>query len=291
MEKSIAITYLTCTYNRQSELKGLYRSLLNQTINNFVWMIIDDGSRDDTEQIVNQWINEKTIPIKYYKIKNGGKHRAINYAIPKLSTELVMVIDSDDWLVNDCSKIITNYWKKYKGKNKVAQMTFERGITIEKPLVKINQMTIAPRYDYIEKYWKYGDYNDVFMVSALKNFRLPEFRGEKFISEQPLYYYFSSKYNTLFVDKIIAVGDYRIDGLTRNIRKLQINNYQGTLYTLNLEVTRRTPFLSRLKHMVLYDYIAIKSKKKLSSAINESNNLLLCLFCLPISYLVVKANI
>lgn len=281
------ITYLTATYNRESNLPCLYTSLKSQSVQNFKWLIIDDGSTDGTEKMVQQWVKVAPFKIKYYKIRNNGKHRALNFGIPLVDTELVMVIDSDDWLVKDCSKIISDTWSKYSKVNGVRQLTFERGTNEKKPMVKIPDEVVAPRFDYIEKHKLFGDYNDVFQSKALQEFRLPEFKGEKFISEGPLYYKFSSRYMTVFIPKIVAVGDYQEGGLTDNIRKLQIKNFRGTLYQLELEMSPRSSFFGRLKHATLFNYVSLLSEANYWEEYKSSKHSKLLLLCLPISLVFV----
>jgi hypothetical protein len=72
------ITIFTPTYNRAYSLPRLYESLKKQTYNNFEWMLINDGSTDNTDEIIKSWLNDNIITINYIKQENGGKHRAIN---------------------------------------------------------------------------------------------------------------------------------------------------------------------------------------------------------------------
>ena len=70
------ITVFTPTYNRCDTLKRLYKSLLNQNCKDFCWLIVDDGSADDTQKLVSKWIDENKISIRYYRQENqGGKIR------------------------------------------------------------------------------------------------------------------------------------------------------------------------------------------------------------------------
>lgn len=75
-------TVFTPTYNRGYTLSRLYESLKSQGTTDFEWMIVDDGSTDNTYQLVEKWIQEeKNFSIRYLKKENGGKPRAINYGI------------------------------------------------------------------------------------------------------------------------------------------------------------------------------------------------------------------
>lgn len=98
------ITIVTPTYNRKDHLTKLYESLLKQSEFKFNWLIVDDGSNDLTENIVHGFTTDK-FDIKYHYKSNGGKHTAINYALPKISTPLMMIVDSDDILDGPYSSI------------------------------------------------------------------------------------------------------------------------------------------------------------------------------------------
>ena len=101
------LTVFTPTYNRSSLLSRAYRSLLDQQEQNFNWLIIDDGSSDDTETVVRQWIEEKRIPILYVKKPNGGKYTAMLEAKKYITGEWVLMLDSDDELTRDATQVIT----------------------------------------------------------------------------------------------------------------------------------------------------------------------------------------
>ena len=92
------VTILTPTYNRGYIIKKAYESLLNQTDKDFEWLVIDDGSSDNTEDIFKKIVSEKAINVRYYKKKNCGKHTAINYGVSKAKGSYILILDSDDYL-------------------------------------------------------------------------------------------------------------------------------------------------------------------------------------------------
>lgn len=109
------ITIATATYNRQSELIRLYKSILDiakTTDENikFEWLIIDDGSNDNTAQTVSEWCTENLIPLRYYKQPNQGKHVAINNATELANGEMFLTIDSDDELLPNAINIFHKTW-------------------------------------------------------------------------------------------------------------------------------------------------------------------------------------
>ena len=104
------LTIFTPTYNRAYILPNLYESLVNQTSKDFEWVIVDDGSTDETESIVKKWIAESRICIKYIKQENQGKHIAINTGTEHADGELFFIVDSDDSLKNHAVSTISEFW-------------------------------------------------------------------------------------------------------------------------------------------------------------------------------------
>ena len=91
-----ALTVATPTFNRAHTLPGVYESLCAQTDKNFIWLVIDDGSTDNTAQLVEGWKNENIIEIEYVAKENGGKASALNLGIGMLETPYAVCLDSDD---------------------------------------------------------------------------------------------------------------------------------------------------------------------------------------------------
>ncbi len=112
--KNVPLTVFTPAYNRADLLPRCYESMQSQTNKSFVWMIIDDGSVDNTRELCQGWIDtEKAFEIQYYYKENGGLHTAYNEAIAHIETELCMCIDSDDFMPPDAVEKVLNHWFKY----------------------------------------------------------------------------------------------------------------------------------------------------------------------------------
>ena len=125
------ISIITATYNRAHTLPKLYESIIKNSKydKNLEWIIIDDGSSDKTEELVNKWIKERKIDIKFFKQKNSGKMSAINNYIDKVSKELLIEVDSDDYLTGDAfDKILSNY-QKIKNDEKCYGLLFKKKFT------------------------------------------------------------------------------------------------------------------------------------------------------------------
>ena len=90
------LTVFTPAYNRAHTLPRTYESLQKQSCKDFVWLIVDDGSKDQTAKLVKEWQQqEKTFEIRYIYKENGGMHTAHNVAYENIDTELNVCIDSD----------------------------------------------------------------------------------------------------------------------------------------------------------------------------------------------------
>jgi glycosyltransferase involved in cell wall biosynthesis len=106
------ITVVTATYNREKYIRRVYNSLKAQTYKKFEWIVIDDGSEDNTGKLVEHWKQESEFPIQYYYQVNQGKHIAVNKAIELADGEYYTVIDSDDEIRKDSFEILINEWNK-----------------------------------------------------------------------------------------------------------------------------------------------------------------------------------
>ena len=219
------LTILTPTYNRSYILGRLYESLVNQTDKDFEWMIIDDGSNDDTEILVNEYIKSNEINVRYIKQANGGKHRALNTGIRAIDSELTFIVDSDDYLLPNAVEEIFKLHKVYMDDNSVCGYSFLRCF----PDLSINGQQF-PESPYISDYVSCrlndgvkGDKAEVYKTSILAQYPFLEIPGEKFLFEDYVWIQMAAKYKTIHVNIPIYVGDYLDDGLTKNINKTKLN--------------------------------------------------------------------
>ena len=113
------ITLFTPTYNRVHLLSRLYNSILMQDVIDVEWLIVDDGSIDDTEALIENFQKESIINISYYKKSNGGKHTAINFGLQNAKGELFFIIDSDDVLAENALKNIKIHYQSIKNNNNI----------------------------------------------------------------------------------------------------------------------------------------------------------------------------
>ena len=120
------ITVLTPTYNRGGSIQKLYTSLDNQSIKDFEWLIVDDGSLDDTAQVVRKVQKSADFRIRYIYKENGGKHTALNEGIKNIESDLTFIVDSDDWLKPNAIETVLRYYGKFWDRNGLCGYSFLR---------------------------------------------------------------------------------------------------------------------------------------------------------------------
>lgn len=235
MSKELSkLTIFTPTYNRENLLPKLYDSLLNQTNKNFVWLIVDDGSTDNTEEVVNKWINEKKIVIEYHKKKNGGKNTAIDFAHQHCETKYIGCVDSDDYLTNDAVDVLYNHFEKTDKNEKCIGLVGRRCKNNGEPF-NSNWCTENLFLKFKELSTKYHYNEDTFLIfktELIKKYIFPKIEGEKFITESVLYNQFMFDFDLYAFNELIYVAEYMEDGYTKQGLSLFFKNPEGYLYSL-----------------------------------------------------------
>lgn len=242
------ITVFTPTYNRANLLPRLYESLICQTNKNFEWLIVDDGSEDGTYNLISELSKENKISIRYYKQKNTGKHIAINQGLNKARGEYFFIVDSDDFLPNDSTDKIENWFKK-ENRN-IA------GVVGRKCLSNRNKIgNTFPSYkfysDHITKTYLNnikGDLAEVFRTEVMRDHKFPIFKNEKYCAEGIIWNRIAKKYNSVFIDECIYIAEYQYGGLSSNSLRLRHSSpsYANLFYSELLE-NKILPFKIRIR--------------------------------------------
>ena len=252
------ISILTPTYNRGKLLLPLYESLKNLTFEDFEWLIVDDGSEDDTEQYALSWIahniQNAEFPIRYIKKSNGGKHTAINRGVREANGELILILDSDDTLPADSLATIAHYYEQCKGYKDCAGvcglMAHHDGQLIGTGFPKEPMYESALQFRYAEEGNVTGDLLEVYKTSVMREFPFPEIENEKFCPESLVWNRIANKYKLFCFNKVIYYRDYLEGGLTSKIVRIRMNS----------------PIASTMTYAEMLDY-NISLKWKIRSAI------------------------
>lgn len=285
MEK--LLTILTPTHNRGKYLGDIFKVLQQQTNQNFEWMIVDDGSTDNTKEIVESFIESNKLRIRYFYKENGGKHTAVNYGLKYISTKLTVILDSDDTFTNDAVEVIEKIYSENKNEKNICGFTFLRqrknGELFGKAFPR------EGRYNFSE--WRLskisaGERCNVFYSEIMKQYPFSEYEGEKYIGESTMMIKMSYKYDMIGKNIVIGISDYLEGGLTDSNRRLRLHSLLGSIEYCNLCMMPGIYWRRRLKSALLYDTYGFLKNIGPGKLINDSNAPLLTTIFYPISIII-----
>ena len=278
------ITVLTPTFNRGGGLQSLWDSLQKQTVKDFEWLVVDDGSTDDTKNLITQLQEKSDFPIRYIYKNNGGKHTALNVGIQTICSELTFIVDSDDCVTDDAVEAILKIHPKYRSQNNICGYAFLRAF----PDGKVN----GKKFDVDEEIGSYidvrvngddtgADKAEVFKTHCLKEFPFPEYPNEKFLGEDLVWVRMARKYEMVHINKAIYVGNYLEDGLTNNRRKHNIASPVGCMHRAEefMESDLKTRY--RIKGGLQYIVYGRFAGVKVVDLIRKSRHKVLATVCTP----------
>ena len=265
-------------------LQSLWDSLQKQTVKDFEWLVVDDGSTDGTKDLITQLQEKSDFPIRYIYKNNGGKHTALNVGIQTICSELTFIVDSDDCVTDDAVESILKIHKKYRSQNNICGYAFLRAF----PDGKVN----GKKFDVNEKIGSYidvrvngddtgADKAEVFKTHCLKEFPFPEYPNEKFLGEDLVWVRMARKYEMVHINKAIYVGNYLEDGLTNNRRKHNIASPIGCMHRAEefMESDLKTRY--RIKGGLQYIVYGRFAGVKVVDLIRKSRHKVLATVCTP----------
>jgi len=268
------VTIFTPTYNRGSLLGKLYESLKKQSCKEFEWIIVDDGSTDDTEQVVNTFINEGEIDITYQRQSNGGKHVAINTGVSLANGRYFFIVDSDDCLPSNSIEIIYKWLRTIDNDDSFAGVGGLKSFPNKLIGTTFDGEFVDCKSTERNKYNITGDKAEIFKLAILKKYPFPRFDGEKFITESVVWNKISlDGYKIRWFNEVIYYGEYLDGGLTKT-RGNFYKNYQGYIESIKVNLQcKELPLKERLKSYVVCCVYAKKKKygyKKLAKQLGTS---------------------
>ena len=247
------LTIFTPTYNREKLLERAYQSLLAQTSQDFVWLIVDDGSVDNTKTLVEQWQNDNQIAINYIFQENGGKMRAHNTGVRNCETELFLCLDSDDYLVKTAVEDVLQCFFENKSTS-IAGIVAHKGESDDKVL--FNQVFPDIKKSTLRALYRGGFSGEttlIFKTEILKKYLFPEILGEKYVPEDYIYDKIDEDYKLIILPKILTICELVEEGYTNQAAKLRKDNPTG--WYLYYEQRARLESFSLLKIKYISHYI------------------------------------
>ena len=225
----IRLTVFTPAYNRAHTLPRTYESLCNQKCKDFCWLIIDDGSTDDTEQLVKGWMEKDNgFEIQYIYKENGGMHTAHNTAYENITTELNVCVDSDDCMAEDGVAKILKKWDEVKDSGYAGIIGLDadmNGKIIGKSFPKSMKETTLMGYYAMGGA---GDKKLVYRTDIIKKYPpYPVFEGEKYVALAYKYRLIDQDYKLAVLPQILCNVEYQEDGSSGTMWKQYLKNPKG----------------------------------------------------------------
>ena len=289
MKKNTTLTVFTPTFNRSNLLKHAYESLQRQTCKDFNWLIIDDGSTDNTKEIVDNWILENNFfDIRYVYKENGGLHKTYNKAIELMETELCVCIDSDDFMPDNGVEIIISTWHKRTIDN-VAGIVGLDYLLDNTPIGgKLPNIDKCHIYDLGFKYHHQGDKKIVMRVDLLKKvYPQPTYNNEKNFNPMYMISKIDLEYEWLIINENLCYVDYQENGMGNGIFK-QFLNSPNSFAAIRIE---KFKIPNPPKGYRLRQYIHLASSAILANNYNwlsKSPHPICAYLCLPLGFFLSR---
>lgn len=263
------LTVITPTYNRAGYLIKLAKSLtyLEEHVR-FEWVVVDDGSSDNTLEVLNEIKRNYKGIMRVLRKENGGKHTALNLAFDAAKGDYLMVVDSDDYLSEDAGEFLADKIELAKNSHGIIGFSGRRGypggIVIGSKFKKL--VYYCTPIDFRYRYKVKGDMAEVFEREALGNLRFPIFDKEKYCPEDWLWNRLGQKGDFIYTDEIIYICDYLEGGITDTIRSLRrqssvlFTGYYEELASYNLN--SRSLLKAQINYCRFYPFMLVKKGLK-----------------------------
>lgn len=280
------ITVFTPTFNRAYCLSQLYQSLVRQTCKDFMWLVIDDGSEDNTKDLIDDWISENKIIIKYIFKENQGMHTGHNVALNHIETELNMCIDSDDFLPDNAIEKILDFWDKNYKESWAGVIGLDAfndgkivGTAFPKNLKECKYSLLKSKYKVI------GDKKFIYKTDIIKKYpEYPIFKGEKFVPLGYKYLLIDRDYDLGVLNEVLCVVEYMSDGSSKNIIKQYLKNPKGFAHERKIRMQYAPSIKEKFSNSIHYVSCSILLKN--FNFLIESPNKILTLLAIPFGVLL-----
>lgn len=281
----MTLTIFTPTYNRGKLLDRVYKSLVEQKCKDFEWLIVDDGSTDNTSAVVEQFIKERKIAVRYIYKENGGKHTAYNVAINNALGDLFLCLDSDDILAPNTVDIIMHSNNKLQDNDCgfIGYKQDTKGKLLSARL-QSDESTHYGLFQYGKKQNITGEFTFIFKKDIIQNYLYPVFPNERFIGECVLYDKLEiDGYTFCPLKEVIEICEYQPKGLSNDFNGLMKKNPAGYCLYFMQRIDMQDSLKSRIITAGKYNCFCILAGKNKSAYIGNHKKTVIC--CKPIGIL------
>lgn len=290
---SYKVSVATCVYNRAHTIHRVFNSMKTQTYRNLEHIIVDDGSTDDLDALVEEYIQEVDYPVKYFKKPNGGKHTATNLAWDNATGDFIVQLDSDDELLPGAIEFLVKTYEAIPDEIK-DEYWCVHGRCIDqiehkmkgKPYPEgINQLPADEAKEIARSLG--GDKVGLMKREKLEGWRYPEPEYVKFVSEAYLWIPLNRLYRTWYTNEVVLIA-YTNEGECLSRPKKNSQTFSNVAFYFNwlLEnaskygISRKAHFVTLLKYVIYYELSTVEYKEHYpyrSSDISKIDNIMLFL--------------
>jgi glycosyltransferase involved in cell wall biosynthesis len=288
------VTVLTPTFNRADTIPRVFESLKAQTFRDFEWLVVDDGSTDETRVVVEHFVAAADFPVRYVYQDNGGKHIALNTGIANAEGELCAVIDSDDWYLPEALETLVNAWDSLPDPEAFAEVQalclYPDGNIVGDPYPQdvFDSDPVAMRHVHR----LVGDRVGAIRTDVLRQFPFPEEFGRVVVTEAIVWNRIARRFKTRGLNIALKVKDYRPDGLSAmaNIDRVRLAAPRR-LYFKELATSRRPlPAKERLRIYANWARNALLAGVSLRGEVRDAPAPLLLLAAVPLGWLLAQRD-
>jgi glycosyltransferase involved in cell wall biosynthesis len=297
-----AFTVCTPTFNRAGLISRAYESLAQQTLQDFEWLVVDDGSTDNTREVVEALAAEGKIPVRYFRKSNGGKHTALNLAVREAKGDLFTVIDSDDWFEPRALERMKHHWdqvpvsERPRLKGVCGLFAYETGEIVGDKFP--SDVMEADDLDIDVRFCVEGDKIGFTRIEVMREFPFPEnVNGpveQSFIyfPESIVWHRMGRKYPTRFVNEVFAIKEYQKEGISNRTRIIQAENAKAYLLGIYEILTcgRRLPLWYAVRQYSNYVRYSLFEKLNLWEQISKVPGKHFFFVALPLGFLLWKRD-
>lgn len=287
------LTVFTPAYNRAHTLARTYESLCRQTCDDFEWLVIDDGSTDGTRELVEGWIKENKIPIRYILQENQGMHGAHNTAYRNIDTELNTCIDSDDFMPDDAVEKIVDFWKAHGSEEYAGIVGLDQ---TEDGKIIGSDFPLDLKETSLQAYYARGGSGDkklVYRTDVIKRYpEYPLFEGERYVGLAYKYMLIDKEYRLLTLNEPLVTVEYQLDGSSYNMYRQYWRNPKGFSFFRKTEMVC-APTVKR-RFMSCIHYVASSIIARNSRFLWESPKKFMTIMAMPLGvlwYLRIRSKV
>ncbi|MBQ6533120.1 MAG: glycosyltransferase family 2 protein [Solobacterium sp.] len=286
-DEKMILTIFTPAFNRAHTLGRTYESLKKQDCKDFVWLVVDDGSTDNTRELVNKWMEEeKDFEIRYVYKENGGMHSAHNTAYRYIDTLLNTCIDSDDELAEGAARKILEKWQSVQDKGYAGIIALDADMNTGKVIGKgfpegLGKTTVSGYYDAGGS----GDKKLIYRTDIINAYpEYPEFEGEKYVSLSYKYLLIDQDYKMAVLDEVVCNVEYQPDGSSNSMYKQYLRNPRGFAFWRTVRMKYDTTMKRRIMDCI--HYCSSAQIGHIKGYVKDSPYPLLTVLCTPIGHVL-----